>query len=1188
MNFIADLHVHSRYSRATSREANLENYYRWAVYKGVTVVGTGDFTHPAWREELQEKLEPAEEGLYRLKDEASFFPPELSGWVAEGGCGSEGDPFLPFPAGPGGRPVVRFIVSGEISTIYKKNGRVRKIHHLILLPSLEAATDLSRRLEKIGNLHSDGRPILGLDSRDLLEMVLETSPAAMLIPAHIWTPHFSLLGANSGFDTAEECFADLSAHIWAVETGLSSDPPMNWRLSDLDRFFLVSNSDAHSPRNLAREANLLATTLSYPAIYQALTDGTGLAGTLEFFPEEGKYHYDGHRNCNLRWHPSQTLAAGGMCPVCGRRVTVGVLHRVEELADREAGSRPPVARPFESLVPLPEVISMALEVGPASRQVTRCYHSLLANLGPELVILRQAPLDQVARLAGPPVAEAIRRMRAGEVQSLPGFDGEYGKILLWRPEERRSGQASLFPTAGETAATAEVTGGHLPVLSPATPAEQAEQDRSHGLKSAPESQAGFRGLQPPGAGRTGALPGVGVDHLASLNEDQRQAVAAGDGPVVVIAGPGTGKTRTLVHRIAYLLAKKEVPARKITAVTFTNKAAREIRQRVAELLGEAGEAENLTVGTFHSLCLELLRTAGAGGWLPGVSFPFILLDEPDARQVLAEVVREQGQPLREVARLQEAISRYKNWGMSPDATGIPEEVRGVYYAYQERLAGYRALDYDDLLVKTVEMFETGAAGGHTPEVEAMLDHFTYLLVDEFQDVNAVQYRLVKLWAREDGHLFVIGDPDQAIYGFRGADHRFFAKLKEDFPEARIFRLAVNYRSTPTILRAARAVMSGAWEVDKGFLGPGELLAGRGDGSQVLHLEVPGELSEGIAVVREISRLVGGATMLQAHGQDGSYAPVAAGDQAWGFADVAVLFRTGRQAEALEECFLKEGLPYRVVGRESFLEDSSVRAALAFLRCVADPEDDFHLLQCLASSPFALTPSALKALRATAAHRAGIRQVVEEVAGGSGPVDGKGRERLLACTRMLAACRQLAATEPPAGLLSRWLAENGKETEPLRRLLRVAGRFSDLASFLRGLALAQEADHDRPGGGTGAAEAVTLMTMHAAKGMEFPVVFITGVEDGLIPWRARGKDSPTAEEVAEERRLFYVALTRARDVLILVSARSRTLYGVKEATRPSPFLAAIPPECLAWRTWSGEGQRKKAGPEGYQQPRLFQD
>ncbi|TDA70223.1 MAG: hypothetical protein D9V47_02350 [Clostridia bacterium] len=1193
MEFVADLHVHSRYSRATSRESTPENFYRWAIYKGVTLVGTGDFTHPAWREELQAKLEPAGEGLYRLKDESPFFPEEASGWGVGAYCGgSGGGPSLPVESN--GRPVVRFVVSGEISTIYKKNGRVRKVHHLILLPGLEAAAELSRRLEKIGNLHSDGRPILGLDSHDLLEIMLETSPQALLIPAHIWTPHFSLLGANSGFDTVEECFGDLTTHICAAETGLSSDPPMNWRLSELDRLVLVSNSDAHSAGNLAREANLFDTALSYPAIHRALTGGHGFLGTLEFFPAEGKYHYDGHRNCSLRWHPSQTRAAGGVCPVCGRRVTIGVLHRVEELADREEGARPAAARPFESLVPLPEVVAAALGVGPASRQVLRHYHALLRHLGPELVILRQAPLDDVARLTGPLVTEAIRRMRAGEVEAIPGFDGEYGKIILLRATDRQSlsGQASLplAPPSSYQPPPSASPGPTtlLPDTGEAAATEEAEPQWPGEPPAIGVSAPASTNSQPSIAGRIGARPGaVGSGRaLAGLNERQTEAVTAATGPVIVMAGPGTGKTRTLVHRLAYLLTEKKVPARQITAVTFTNKAAQEIRQRVSELLGRVDGGEALTVGTFHSLCLELLQAAGAGGFLLSAPFPFILLDEPDARQVLTEVLQDQGRPAREAARLQEVISRYKNRGVSPASPAIPEEIRQVCQAYQERLAGYRALDYDDLLLQTVDMLETGA--GSVPEVEALLGRFTHLLVDEFQDVNTVQYRLVKLWVRDAANLFVIGDPDQAIYGFRGADHRFFGSLKGDFPEAQVVHLAANYRSTPTILRAARAVMDGTRAGGMEPSAPGELVATRSDGSRILHLEVPGELAEGIAVVREIGRLVGGATMLQAHGQGSGPEAVMSGDEAWGFSDIAVLFRTGRQAEALEECFLKEGLPYRVVGRESFLEERPVRAALAFLHCVADPEDDFHRFQCLRSGPFAVSPRVLAAWRETAARRTGIRQVLAEVAGGSGPGDEKDRDRLLAFREALAACRRLAAGEAPAELLVRWLVETGEETASLRRLVRVADRFADLSSFLRGLTLAQEADLDRPGENTGAVEAVTLMTLHAAKGLEFPVVFITGVEDGLIPLKSRGITTVTAAEQAEERRLFYVGLTRARDLLILVSARSRTLYGVKESLLPSPFLADIPPDCLVRRVWSGAGAPKKQGEgAGYKQLRLFE-
>ena len=312
--YIADLHIHSRYSRATSRECTPEYLDLWARRKGIHIVGTGDFTHPAWREELAEKLVPAENGLYVLKDEYRIKDGSVRGDM-----------------------IPRFVITGEISSIYKKNGKVRKVHSVIILPGLEDAERISNKLEQIGNIHSDGRPILGLDCHDLLEITLELCPSSVYVPAHIWTPHFSMFGAFSGFDTVEECFGDLTPHIHAVETGLSSDPPMNWRVSALDRFQLVSNSDAHSPAKLGREANLLDIPMSYEGLVQALQAGEGLYGTIEFFPEEGKYHMDGHRKCNLCLSPSDTMKYNGICPVCGRKITIGVSHRVEELADRPEG-----------------------------------------------------------------------------------------------------------------------------------------------------------------------------------------------------------------------------------------------------------------------------------------------------------------------------------------------------------------------------------------------------------------------------------------------------------------------------------------------------------------------------------------------------------------------------------------------------------------------------------------------------------------------------------------------------------------------------------------------------------------------------------------------------------------------------------------------------------------------------------
>ena len=301
MTFYADLHVHSRFSRATSRNCDLEHLAIWARKKGIGVVGTGDFTHPAWRAELKQQLVPAEPGLFRLR-------PDLERAVERQ---------LP-PACAGGLTAVRFMLSVEISTIYKKGEKTRKIHHLVYCPDFGSADRLVAALSRIGNLHSDGRPILGLDSRHLLEMTLESGPGSYLVPAHVWTPWFAALGSKSGFDAVDECYGDLSPHIFAVETGLSSDPPMNWRVSSLDRFRLMSNSDAHSPEKLGREVCVFHTDMDYFALRRALETGEGYGGTLEFFPEEGKYHLDGHRNCNVRLEPDETRRHQGRCPACGK------------------------------------------------------------------------------------------------------------------------------------------------------------------------------------------------------------------------------------------------------------------------------------------------------------------------------------------------------------------------------------------------------------------------------------------------------------------------------------------------------------------------------------------------------------------------------------------------------------------------------------------------------------------------------------------------------------------------------------------------------------------------------------------------------------------------------------------------------------------------------------------------------
>ena len=407
MTFIADLHIHSKYSRATARNLDLEIIAGWAIKKGIDLVATGDFTHPKWFDELKEKLVSAEEGFFKLKDKKNS--------------------------------KIRFCLSVEISSIYKSEAldgsdpaqaKVRRVHNLIFLPSLEDAEKFNKKLGKIGNIKSDGRPILGLSSRALLEILLETAPDGFLIPAHIWTPHFSVLGAQSGFDSVEACFGDLTQYIFALETGLSADPPMCRRLSMLDRYSLVSNSDAHSPANLGREANIFSCNFNFSSMKKALMSGKGFEGTIEFFPEEGKYHLDGHRNCERSMTPHETIAADGLCPDCGRKVTIGVLHRVETLADRAEGMQCKNPKPFIRAVPLAEIVGEILKVGSKSKKVVKEYERLISEIAPEIEILTKTPMDKISEIAGESVAASISRMRRGKAKISAGYDGEYGKISL--------------------------------------------------------------------------------------------------------------------------------------------------------------------------------------------------------------------------------------------------------------------------------------------------------------------------------------------------------------------------------------------------------------------------------------------------------------------------------------------------------------------------------------------------------------------------------------------------------------------------------------------------------------------------------------------------------------------------------------------------------------------------------------
>ena len=1061
--FVADLHIHSKYSRACSRDLNLPNLAWWARRKGISLLGTGDFTHPAWFDHLRETLHPAEPGLYRLAPEAEReiarnLPPRLA-------SAAEANP-------------VRYMLSVEISTIYKRDDRTRKVHHLIYLPDLDAVARFNTALGRIGNLGSDGRPILGLDSRDLLEITLEASEDGYLVPAHIWTPWFSALGSKSGFDAIADCYADLAEHIFAVETGLSSDPAMNWRVSSLDRYRLVSNSDAHSPPALAREATVFATELDYFAVRQALRTGDGLHATIEFFPEEGKYHADGHRLCDVNWAPERTRQAGGACPECGKPLTVGVLSRVEDLADRPEGHLPPGAPRVTHLVQLAEILGEINGVGPRSKTVEGQLNKLVAALGPELEILTSTPVAEIGRSGGELLAEAIGRLRRGQVRRVPGYDGEYGVITLFEPGElprAGAGQAdTLFdlpvprqrPPAEETgssrtravpakkstragSATKSTRAGSATTDGEPTDGNSAGSGvsaprRRRATRAAPEPVPPIAAPPSPHEPFEPMLAGmeeVGTGLLDRLDAMQRVAASAPGGPLLIVAGPGTGKTRTLTHRIAYLCAELNVFPEHCLAITFTRRAAEELRVRLDGLLGPV--AEDVTVATFHSLGLAILRENARAAGLPAA---FRIADDAERTAARAEA-------------------------------GDDEP------AYVKLLRGQDLVDLDELVTLPVALLRDD------PElVERYRDRWRWIFVDEYQDVDAVQYELLSLLSPPDGNLCAIGDPDQAIYSFRGADVAYFMRFSRDFTDARLVRLTRNYRSSAPILAAsvqaiAPSTLVSGRRLDPARLDPEAPLVGRYPAGSVA--------DEADFVVRTIDELVGGLShrSLDSGRIDGRASTLS-------FSDIAVLYRTDAQAAPLVDALSRAGVPVQKRSHDRLRD------------------------------------------------RAGVGVIARELrhAGGLG---GSLAARVRLAGQVLVQRFTAPTLDAPSGVGP---AEIWSAVEVLTPLAQRCG--DDLPLFLAQIATGAEVDALDP-----RAEAVTLLTLHAAKGLEFPVVFLVGCEDGLLPLRFGGA-APAEEDVAEERRLFFVGMTRAQDRLYLSHVRRRLRHGNERECRPTPFLDAI--------------------------------
>lgn len=807
MFFYTDLHIHSKYSRATSKNCDLENLAIWAKKKGLDVISTGDFTHPAWFEEIKKKLIPAGDGVFRLK-------PEIEKQIYKN---SDTEP-------------VKFILSVEISTIYKKGDKTRKVHHVVFVPNMEAAQNFRQKLGAIGNINSDGRPILGLDSRNLLETTLESGEGSFIIPAHIWTPWFSVLGSKSGFDSIEECYEDLSEHIFAVETGLSSDPEMNWRVSKLDKYRLVSNSDAHSPAKLAREATVFDTNPDYFSIMNALKTGNGYVGTVEFFPEEGKYHEDGHRKCNVCLTPEESNKLNGLCPVCGKPMTIGVLNRVCELADRGVDStfKPDTAGQVYSLVPLPEIISEILGVGPSSKSVTNEYERLINKFGSELSILRQVPIDDISK-DFPLLGEGISRLRDGKVIKQAGYDGEYGIIRLFEKEELvKKNFINL----------------KLDIEIP-EPLENKVEHKSFEPKIIPTTQTLKQEIQ------------NNTQKTKDLDKFQQAAVDNSNNQLLITAGPGSGKTTVLTRRLAKIISENIHFPQNCLAITFTRKAAQEMKIRLQTILKE--KAKNINIHTFHSLCFSILK------------------------------------------------EQYEAAGLNKDFQVMSEQEKELC---TDKSILENTLDFDQLINLTVKLLE------ENPEIQQLYrERFKYTSVDEYQDIDENQYKLIRLLVPENGNICVIGDPNQAIYGFRGGDSKFFQNFTQDYKNAQPISLKNNYRSTGNIVDASNQMIE-SFNIVSMYEKPHERIT--------IHT-APTDKSEAEFIVSTIENLIGGHNLFSI---DSSR--TAGQKSELSFSDFAILYRTSSQLPPIIEALDRTGMPYVTVSNEPLCSKKPVHDLLSRL------------------------------------------------------------------------------------------------------------------------------------------------------------------------------------------------------------------------------------------------------------------
>ncbi|MDD3078953.1 MAG: UvrD-helicase domain-containing protein [Paludibacter sp.] len=1067
MDYIADLHIHSHYSRATSKNLNLESLYQWAQIKGINVIGTGDFTHPGWIEELQSKLEPDGNGFFLLKN-----PPKESGLSGIRTKNID----------------VRFCLSAEISSIYKFGDKVRKNHNLVYAPDFETAKKINARLGEIGNLSSDGRPILGLPARDLLEIVLETSDNAHLIPAHVWTPWFSTLGSKAGYDSIDECFRDLTEHIFALETGLSSDPEMNWKISALDKYTLVSNSDAHSAQKLGREANLFDTELSYYAMFEALKTKKGFNGTYEFFPEEGKYHMDGHRKCNVCMEPRESMKLHEICPVCGKPLTIGVLNRVETLADRELPMQPKEAPDFKYIIPLPEIIAEFTGTDSGSKSVQQTFTRIISTFGNEFDLLHKIPLEEIKSKGGELLMEAISRLRNREVNPQGGYDGEYGVISVFKPGEieKLSGQTDLF--------------GGIPI--PKTKQRKTPKHELHQKISEVKK----------------------YDY--SANEEQQKAIESPENTIVT-AGPGTGKTNTLIRWIAQQIEHAGIAPEEIIAITFTNKAADELQERLDKQMGKL--AGQIVCGTFHAIAYNFLREIK-----PDIS---TIYDANNRKQVFGILFPELSK--KDINKLSNIYEEFHE-GMKTENI---QDFLFRFDVYHSFLENHHAVDLSSMIWQANILLSST-----TNEITTK---YKCITVDEFQDINPVQYKFIKLISK-DKRFFAIGDPNQSIYGFRGSDINLFFKAKDDFNSAEIF-LKKNYRTPVKIMEAANMLI--AKNELKAQYQPE---ATKTDEVLIQNFDAGDEKQEAKYIAEKILYYIGGT--------DATTTGQTLSDYNYAFSDITVLYRTHLVGNEIARTLKQYGIPVVLSDGTSFLSTPPLDK-LTYALQLLENKDNVIALSGLLALIGDIPEKQMPVL---------INQYMENKIGAEHLSSSSQWQKWISLYHELSPVFDNLKTGDILQQLADLLipVSDMEEQDVYKReiLLKSAINWTDTPKdFLRKQILSPYTDAARD-----KSTGVRLMTFHASKGLEFPVVFIAGAEEGISPTNRPDTD------MEEERRLFYVAMTRTKEILHISHAEKRTIFGKEQKMQVSRFMEEIDKSLL---TDSKPELSKKAKIQD-QQLRLF--